>query len=178
MFIEIAFPNAVSNALSNIFGSTYTAYLAVFLYYTHRRLKNHTAEMFFRSAKALLFVGLWIASILRQLHLVNQTKIELIQYILMGLVLLPLVHYLWKLFVFKINSILHRNMLFISLTVYYVLFLFFSGYIVNYGWKKISFYLIVQTYGIELCYLTSNYEQNKKGSENILPANISAPLES
>lgn len=75
MFIEIAFPNVVSNALSNIFGSTYTAYLGVFLYYTHRRLKHPKAELFFISAKVLIFIGLWVASVMRQLHLVNQTKI-------------------------------------------------------------------------------------------------------
>jgi hypothetical protein len=87
----------------------------------------------------------------------------------MALVLMPLIHYVWRLFFSKINTTLHRNMLFISLTVYYVLFLFLSGYIVSYGWKKISFYLIVQTYGIELCYLTSNYQQS---TLPILPVDI------
>lgn len=82
----------------------------------------------------------------------------------MALVLFPLAQYLWRLFFFKINTILHRNVLFIALTVYYVLFLFFSGYIVSYGWKKISFYLIVQTYGIELCYLTASCEIDKNDS--------------
>ena len=94
----------------------------------------------------------------------------------MGLALMPLIHYVWRLFFFKINTILHRNMLFISLTVYYVLFLFLSGYLVSYGWKKISFYLIVQTYGIELCYLTSNYQQPP--SSRVLPVDIVHALES
>lgn len=92
----------------------------------------------------------------------------------MALVLFSLAQYLWRLFFFKINTILHRNVLFIALTVYYVLFLFFSGYIVSYGWKKISFYLIVQTYGIELCYLTTSYE--KQNTDPVVPTDDIHPL--
>lgn len=79
----------------------------------------------------------------------------------MASVLLYLAHHLWNLYFFKSKTVLHRNVLFISLTVYYLLLLFLSGYIVSYGWKKISFYLIVQTYGIELCYLTSPIQVNQ-----------------
>ena len=135
----------------------YIVYLSVFLYYCHRKLRDHRADIIFRTAKLVFFVGLWAASIMRQLHFVNQTKIEFFQYILMGIVLLPLFHHLWKLYFIRSKTILHRNMLFIALTVYFLLVLFFSGYLVNYGWKKISAYLIVQIYGCELCYLTSPY---------------------
>jgi hypothetical protein len=155
MFLELAFPNKVSNILSNLFNSSYIVYLGVFLYYLHRRLKNPKAELIFGVLKVLAFLALWTAFIMRQLHLVNQNKIEFVQYILMVVVCLPLLHHLWRLYFFRIKTILHRNVLFIALTIFYLLFLFLSGYIVNYGWKKISFFLIVQTYGIELCYLTS-----------------------
>ena len=156
IFIELASPNFVTNCLSNIFTTAYIVYLAVFLYYWHRKLKNSKANVIVITIKILAFLGLWVASIMRQLHLVNQTKIELIQTILMVLVLLPLFHHLWKLYFFKIKTVLHRNVLFIALTIYYLLFLFLSGYLVHYGWKKISFYIIVQVYGIELCYLTNS----------------------
>jgi hypothetical protein len=135
----------------------YIAYLGVFLYYCHRKLKDHRVDLLLRIAKALVFLGLWVTSIMRQLHWVNQPKIEFFQSILIVLVLVPLVHHLWKLYFLKSKTILHRNMLFIYHTVYYLMLLFFSGYLVNYGWKKISFYFIVQIYGCELCYLTSPY---------------------
>ena len=38
----------------------------------------------------------------------------------------------------------------------------------HYGWKKISFYLIVQSYGIELCYLTAPYDSQDKKKVNEL----------
>jgi len=125
----------------------YIAYLGVFLYYCHRKLVNNRADLILKVGKALTFLCLWVASIMRQLHLVNQTKVEFIQYNLIVIVLIPLVHHLWKLYFLKSKTILHRNMLFISHTVYYLLVLFFSGYLVSYGWKKISFYFIVQVYG-------------------------------
>lgn len=162
IFIELASPNFATNCVSNVFGSTYLAYLAVFLYYWHRKLKNNKVNVIVIIIKILAFIGLAVVSVMRQLHLVNQTKIELIQTILMCVVLLPLLHHLWKLYFFKIKTILHRNVLFISLTIYYLLFLFLSGYLVRYGWKKISFYLIVQAYGIELCYLTSSIATSDK----------------
>lgn len=155
IFIEIAFPNSVSNVISNICSSAYITYLAVFLFYTRRKLKNRNVDLILTGTKILVFTGLLVVNVMRQMHLVNQTKIEVLQIILMILVLLPLAQHLWKLFFVRSKTILHRSMLFISLTCYYLTFLFLTGYIVPYGWKKIIFYLIVQTYGVELCYLTS-----------------------
>jgi hypothetical protein len=155
IFIEIAFPNSVSNTISNLCSSAYITYLAVFLFYTRRRLKNRNADMILTTAKALTFTTLFVVNVMRQMHLVNQAKIEVLQAILMILVLLPLAQHLWKLFFVRSKTIVHRSMLFISLTCYYLTFLFLTGYLVPYGWKKIIFYLIIQTYGVELCYLTS-----------------------
>lgn len=148
IFIEIAFPNSVTNCISNICSSIYISYLGVFLYYTRRKLKNPKADFLITLAKVLVFSGLLVTNVIRQLHFGNQAKVDLIQTVLMILVLSPLVYHLWRLFFVKSKTILHRNMLFISLTIFYLLLLFLSGYMVNYGWKKISFYLIVQTYGV------------------------------
>jgi hypothetical protein len=81
--------------------------------------------------------------------------VEWIQYFLIVSIMVPIVQYLWRMYFFRSKVVLHRNMLFIVLTIYYFAILFFSGYIVDYGWKKISFYLIVQTYGTALCFLTA-----------------------
>lgn len=155
IFIEIAFPNSISNCISNVCSSSYIIYIAVFLLYTRPRLKHHRVDLILTLVKMVIFSALLVTNVMRQMHLVNQNKIDAIQTILMVLVLIPLVHHIWKLFFVRSRTIPHRNMLFISLTIYYLTFLFLSGYIVNYGWKKISFYLIIQAYGVELCYLTS-----------------------
>ena len=75
IFIEIAFPAPVTNVISNVCSSMYIVYLSVFLYYCHRKLRDYRADIIFRTVKLVFFVGLWVASIMRQLHLVNQTKI-------------------------------------------------------------------------------------------------------
>ena len=85
----------------------------------------------------------------------NQTFILLLQYTLILLTLIPLAKYLWKIYFFSYKRVLHRDILLIVLTVYYFIVLFFSGYIVDYGWKKIVYYLIIQIYGVNLCYLTN-----------------------
>lgn len=133
------------------------------MFYTHRKLKNRQAEVVLIAGKIVIFLGLLVINVMRQMHLVNQTRIEVIEIILVALVMLPLVKHLWKLFFIKSRTILHRSMLFISLTCYYLTFLFLTGYIVPYGWKKIIFYLIVQTYGVELCYLTCPAAESDKG---------------
>jgi hypothetical protein len=113
------------------------------------------------SLKLLASLGLYVASVVRSLHLMNQTIVEWIQYFLIGSIMVPIVQYLWRMYFFKSKVVLHRSMLFIVLTIYYFAILFFSGYIVDYGWKKISFYLIVQTYGAALCFLTAPQKQPK-----------------
>ncbi len=133
----------------------YILYVGIFLYYTHRRLKNSNWDIIFRVLKISGIVCLYIVSIFRQLHLVNQIWVELIQYVLIILVLTPLINYLWRIYFFKSKTILHRNLIFILLALYYFLLLFFSGYIVDYGWKKIAYYLIILAYGVNMCYLTN-----------------------
>jgi len=113
--------------------------------------------MIIRILKALGLLTLYIAGILRQMHLVNQIYIEFLLYSLIIMLMVPLLKYIWDLYFFKEKTIQHRSLLFIILTIYYLLFLFFSGYLVDYGWKKISFYLIIMAYGISLCYLTRPY---------------------
>jgi hypothetical protein len=166
IFTEIAFPNTASNVVSNMCSSSYIFYIAVFLHYTHKRLKNTKVDIAVRAAKLLATIALYAASILRQLHLVNQTLIELAQYVLIIVVLVPMVQYLWKVYFFRSKTILHRDVLFILLALYYFLLLFFSGYIVDYGWKKISFYLIILAYGLNLCYLTTPHKQPKEKEDN------------
>lgn len=148
IFIEIAFPNSVSNCISNICSSAYISYIAVFLLYTRPRLKHRKADFILNFTKMVIFSAILVTNVMRQLHLMNQNTIEAIQTILMVLIMIPLVHHIWKMFFVRSRMIPHRNMLFVSLTIYYLTFLFLSGYIVNYGWKKISFYLIIQTYGV------------------------------
>jgi hypothetical protein len=85
----------------------------------------------------------------------NQTLVEWVQYLLIVAIMIPILKYLWRMYFLRSMVVLHRNMLFVVLTIYYFAILFFSGYLVDYGWKKISFYLIVQVYGVSLCFLTA-----------------------
>jgi hypothetical protein len=134
----------------------YIFYLALFLDFTHRQLRNYKLDIFMRILKLILTIALYFVNIIRQTYHGGQsTLIEIIQYLLFCLVAIPIFQYLWRIYFFKSKTILHRNLLFISLTVYYGLLLFFTGYLVSYGWKKISMYLIIQFYGIKLCYLTA-----------------------
>lgn len=161
IFTEIAFPNTASNILSSMCSSMYIFYIPLFLFYTHRAHPNFKADLATRALKLLCSLGLYVASVVRSLHLMNQTFVETVQYLLIVVVLVPIVQYLWRIYFVRSKVVLHRNMLFVVLTIYYFSLLFFSGYIVEYGWKKISFYLIVQAYGISLCYLTTpkNYQE-------------------
>jgi hypothetical protein len=102
----------------------------------------------------------------------NQTLVEWIQYLLIVGIMVPIVQYLWRMYFIRSKVVLHRNMLFVVLTIYYFAILFFSGYIVDYGWKKISFYLIVQTYGVALCYLTSPIPQLRPSPAAVLSPNV------
>lgn len=133
----------------------YIFYVGIFLYYTHRPLKNPKLDLADRITKLIGVVALYAASIVRQLHLVNQTAVELVQYLLIGAVLVPILKYLWRMYFFRSKTVLHRDALLIILAMYYFILLFFSGYVVEYGWKKISFYLIVQAFGVSLCYLAT-----------------------
>jgi hypothetical protein len=144
----------------------YIFYIPIFLYYTHHRLSNPSIDLVVRILKLLASIGLYIASIIRSLHLINQTFVETLQYLLIVAIMIPIVKYLWRMYFVRSKIVLHRNMLFVVLTIYYFCLLFFSGYIVDYGWKKISFYLIVQSYGVALCYLTTpkTFNDLSKGS--------------
>lgn len=161
IFTEIAFPNTASNILSSMCSSMYIFYLPLFLLYTHRPLLNLRLDLALRALKLLCSLGLYVASVVRSLHLVNQAFVEGLQYLLIVAVLVPLAQYLWRMYFVRSKVVLHRNMLFVVLTLYYFCLLFFSGYVVEYGWKKISFYLIVQAYGISLCYLTTPKQQQE-----------------
>lgn len=161
IFTEIAFPNTASNIVSSMCSSAYIFYIPLFLLYTHRTNPSRRLDLALKALKLLCSVGLYVASVVRSLHLVNQTFVETVQYLLIVVVLVPIVQYLWRIYFVRSKVVLHRNMLLVVLTIYYFSLLFFSGYIVEYGWKKISFYLIVQAYGISLCYLTTpkDYQQ-------------------
>lgn len=159
IFTEIAFPNTASNIVSSMCSNTYIFYIPIFLFYTHRRLANENADLAVKAIKLLASLGLYVASIVRSLHLMNQTLVEWIQYLLIVGIMIPIVQYLWRMYFVRSKVVLHRNMVFVVLTIYYFTLLFFSGYIVDYGWKKISIYLIVQTYGVSLCYLTAPRQQ-------------------
>ena len=142
--------------ISLICNSMYIFYLALFLDFTHRPLHNQRLDLFVRTLKLILTIALYLVDIVRQTYQGYQsTSIEIAQYLLFCIVAIPIFQYLWRIYFFKSRTILHRNLLFISLTVYYGLLLFFTGYLVSYGWKKISMYLIIQFYGIKLCYLTA-----------------------
>lgn len=114
-------------------------------------------DLIIRVLKGIGLLALYVAGIFRQMHLVNQIYIEFLLYSLIILLMVPLLKYIWNIYFFKEKTINHRSLLFIILTIYYLLFLFFSGYLVDYGWKKISFYLIIMAYGVSLCYLTRPY---------------------
>ena len=123
--------------------------------YTHRNLYDPRANLAVKLLKLLASLGLYAASVVRSLHLVNETFVDWLQYLLILGIMIPIIQYLWRMYFVRSNVVLHRNMLFVVVTIYYFAILFFSGYIVDYGWKKISFYLIVQTYGVSLCFLTA-----------------------
>lgn len=177
IFTEIAFPNTFSNIISSMCSNTYIFYIPIFLYYTHRRLTNPRTDLAVRVGKLLMSLGLYVACVVRSLHLMNQTVVEWVQYLLIVAVMVPILQYLWRMYFVRSKVVLHRNMLFVVLTIYYFALLFFSGYIVDYGWKKISFYLIVQTYGVALCYLTAPPpKQLPLPSADVLSPNVKESL--
>jgi len=135
----------------------YLIYLLVFLYYSHNTLQNHKLDLIFKFSKLIIFSGFWIVYVLKQIHLVNHTKIELLYTILLIIVLLLLFNYLWTIYFFKSKTISHRDVVFITSTLFFLILYFFSDYLVFYGWKKLTTYLIVQIYGCQLCFLTAPY---------------------
>jgi len=156
IFTEIAFPNNASNIISLMCNSMYIFYMALFLDFTHRQLRNYKIDIFIRVLKLILTIALYFMNILRQTYYGNKsTLLEIIHYTIFCIVAIPIFEYLWRIYFIKSRTILHRNLMFISLTIYYGLLLFFSSYLVQYGWRKISMYLIIQFYGIKLCYLTA-----------------------
>jgi hypothetical protein len=155
IFTEIAFPNNASNIISTMCSSMYIWFVGAYLFYTHKMVQDSKFSQIILILKMVGIVALYISSIVSMLHLMNQTFILLLQYTLILLTLIPLAKYLWKIYFFSYKRVLHRDILLIVLTVYYFIVLFFSGYIVDYGWKKIVYYLIIQIYGVNLCYLTN-----------------------
>jgi len=135
--------------------SMYILFFPIFLLNTHQSLQNINLDLFVRALKILGSVGLFIVNVLYSLHVVNETIIDFVQYIIIILMIVPIFKYLWSIYFMKSQLLLHRNLLFIILALYYFILLFFSGYLVDFGWKKIVFFLIVQSYGVSLCYLTT-----------------------
>ncbi len=155
IFSEIAFPNIISNVISTMCSSMYILFLPIFLLNTHQPIQNIRLDLFVRILKILGSLCLFISNILYSLHVINETIIEFIQYFIIILMIIPIFKYLWNIYFMKSQLLLHRNLLFIILAVYYFVLLFFSGYLVDFGWKKIVFFIIVQAYGVSLCYLTT-----------------------
>jgi hypothetical protein len=135
--------------------SMYILFLPIFLLNTHQPHQNLKLDIFIRVLKILGSLCLFIANILYSLHVINETIIEFVQYFIIILMIIPIFKYLWNIYFMKSQLLLHRNLLFIILALYYFVLLFFSGYLVDFGWKKIVFFLIVQAYGVSLCYLTA-----------------------
>ena len=162
IFTEIAFPNYVINLISSMLSSTYMAYIPLFLYYTHRTLSNPRLDLLVKTSKILVSICLYVTSVILTLHSANLAVVEVIQGLLIVLVLVPIADYLWKLYFVRRNTVLHRNVIFVMLALTYFLFLFLSGYIVQQGWRDLTFYLVVQTYGVNLCYLTTRATHGKK----------------
>jgi hypothetical protein len=155
IFSEIAFPNIISNVISTMCSSMYILFFPIFLLNTHQPLQNMKLDLFVRVLKILASLCLFIANILYSLHIINETIIYVVQYLIIIAMIIPIFKYLWRIYFMKSQLLLHRNLLFIILALYYFVLLFFSGYLIDFGWKKIVFFLIVQSYGVSLCYLTT-----------------------
>lgn len=108
----------------------YIFYIPLFLFYTHRPNPNYKLDLAVKILKMLCSLGLYIASVVRSLHLMNQTFVETLQYLLIVVIIIPIIQYLWRIYFVRSKVVLHRNMLFVVLTIYYFSLLFFSGYIV------------------------------------------------
>ncbi len=105
--------------------------------------------------KISIAIVLYIITVISSQHVVNKFSILFIQIIFFIAALTPVFIYLWDTFFIFYKTQLHRNVIFISLTGLYFLFSFCSGYVMDYGWKKIIYYVIIQAYGVNLAYLTN-----------------------
>lgn len=108
----------------------YVFYVPIFLFYTHRKLTNFKLDIIVKTVKFLISLGLYIATVARSMHLINQSLVEDIQYLLIAAVMVPIVKYFWRMYFVRSKVVLHRDMLFVVVTLYYFSLLFFSGYIV------------------------------------------------
>ena len=51
---------------------------------------------------------------------------------------------------------LYRDILNVTITVWYMIFAFVSGWAIRLGWNDLIHFLIVEIFAINLCYLVNN----------------------
>jgi hypothetical protein len=161
IFTEIAFPNIVSNIISNLCSSIYILYAAIFIFYTHKVIHNNILNKIYLFSKLLLVFTLYIVTIVSYQHETKKSITSTLQWVCIIVIMIPICNYWWHAIFVSYRLVHHRNILFIILTVYYFLLYFFSGYIVSFGWEKIVSYVLILTYGANLAILIDVYHLKK-----------------
>jgi len=64
--------------------------------------------------------------------------------------------YLWEIFVYYKQQ-LHRDILTVAISLWYLLVVFTAGFIVSYGWYDLIKYIVVQIYAVKITYFTDKY---------------------
>ncbi len=158
IFTEIAFPNIVSNLISNLCSSIHILYAAFFIFYTHKMIHNQILNTIYLFSKLSVVFALYIITIISYQHETNKSITASLQWLSIAIIVIPIFNYLWNSFFVSYRLLHHRNVLFVLLTFYYFLLIFFSGYIVAYGWEKIVRYVLILIYGANLAVLLDTYQ--------------------
>lgn len=106
------------------------------------------------SFKMLLLLALYSIRMTSHSYNGRILILEIFSWVLAAAVMGPLVHHVWKMYFGDYRHLHHRDMVLTLLTGYYLAFLFFSNYLVDYGWVKLVRFLIMEVYAINLCFIT------------------------
>ena len=157
LFMQVSFPNDVSNVIDTFCGSGPLLYPTLWMYYIHHKLKydDEKDSSMMLATKLTPCIILYFLEVLRLMHfdvLVWETIIGLI-------VCSMLLWYLWEAFL-NIKHQQHRDKMLVSVTVAFLgsLFLFTR---LAHSWSFLMAYIIIQTYGLFLLHLMGNKKEKK-----------------
>lgn len=158
LFLQISYPNQVSNIIDSFCQSGPLLYPIVWMYYIHTKIKyaEHTEYKVFLIAKISAGIVLYFLNVLRILHfqvLIWETLVAI------AVILLISIH-MWDAFL-NLHYQHHRDKVLAAVTLTYLGSLF-TFKILAAPWQDIMIYIIVQLYGLHVIYLTGTKKKKKQ----------------
>lgn len=158
LFMQVSFPNDVSNVIDSFCSSAPLLYPCLWMYYIHHKIKYDDEKdgPFFLTVKLTPCLLLYFLEVLRLMHFDVVVWETVMAAVVWGL----LSWYLWEAFL-NIKHQHHRDKMLVSATLTFIA----ANAVLSrlaYSWSFLMSYIVIQTYGMFLLYLLGRKTSSKK----------------